>query len=73
MRRSFLSVAQTAQHFATARLNLGRQEKASGNVNYLLEMLEFTTIKAMHIVARINLGAIFMRGWFVPPQFPFPP
>ncbi len=68
MRRSFLSVPQTPRHFATARLNLGRQEKAYGDMNY---MLEFTIITAMHIVPKINLGAIFMRGWLVPPQFPF--
>ena len=36
-----------------------------------LSTLELTIITALAIVPRINLGAVFMRGWVLPPQIPF--
>ena len=36
-----------------------------------LSTLEFTMITALGIVPRINLGAVFIRGWVMPPQIPF--
>ena len=36
-----------------------------------ISTLEFTIMTALRIVPRINLGAVFIRGWVVPPQIPF--
>ena len=36
-----------------------------------LSTLEFTMMTALGIVPRINLGAVFIRGWVMPPQIPF--
>ncbi len=38
------------------------------NIN---NVLSSAVVTALAIAPRINLGAVVMRGWVVPPQLPF--